>query len=93
MWALRRGNVNIAGRVGRRSSHLQLMSLVAFTKWPIWSLDTENAFTQAGGFDREVYLRAPAEWHSKDGRGFWRQRAPTYGRNDTTVAFDRPLQV
>ena len=57
---LRRGNVDFAGRVSRRSPHVQLISLGALRKWPIWRLDTENASLQADGFDREVYLRAPS---------------------------------
>ena len=62
------GDVGIAGRVSRRSSHLQLMSLGVPKNRPIWSLDIKNAFLQAAGFGREVYLRAPCEWTSKDDR-------------------------
>ena len=58
---LRNGDVDNAGRASRGSSHLQLISLGAPKKWPIWSLDIKNALLQAGGFDREIYLRAPCE--------------------------------
>ena len=51
---LRNGNVDIAGRVSRRSPHFQLMSLGALNKWSIWSLDFKNAFRQADGFDRGI---------------------------------------
>ena len=61
---LRGGNVDIAGCVGRRSSRLQLLSLGALRRWPIWSLDSENASLQADGFDHEVYLRAHWDWNS-----------------------------
>ena len=65
---LRTGDVDIAGCVSRRSSQLQLISLVALMNWPPWSLDIANAFLRADGFDREVYLRAPCGWNSEDTR-------------------------
>ena len=65
---LRMGNVDIAGCVSCRSSHLQVVSLGALRKWPLWSLDIKNAFLQADGFDRDVLLRAPCAWNSKDSR-------------------------
>ena len=46
------GDVDIAGRVGRRSSHLQLISLGALKTLPHWSLDSKNAFPRADGFGR-----------------------------------------
>ena len=42
--ALREGNVDFAGCVGRSSSHLQLIFLGPLMKWPLWSLDIQNAF-------------------------------------------------
>ena len=56
---LRMVNVDIAGRVSRRSSHLQATSLGASKKWPLWSLDIRNAFLEADGLGREVHLRGP----------------------------------
>ena len=58
---LRNGNVEIAGCGSRRSPHMQLISLGAPKKWPLWSLSIKNASVQADGLDREVYLRAPCE--------------------------------
>ena len=87
----RTGNVDFAGRVRRRSSHLQVISLGALTKWPLWSLDIKNVCLQADGFDREVYLRAPGEWEPKDSRRVWKLRPPAYGLNGAPVAFHRPL--
>ena len=72
---LRMGNVDIAGCVSRRSSHLQLISLGALRKWPLWSLDIKNAFGQADGFDRDVFRRAPCGWNSTDARRAWKLRA------------------
>ena len=73
---LRDGDVDIAGCVGRRSSNLQTISLGALKKWPIRSPRIKNAFLQADGFDRDVYLRAPSEWISTDDRWGWKPRAP-----------------
>ena len=56
---LRMGNVDIAVCVSRRSSHLQVISLVALGQWPLWSLGIKNAFLQADGFGRDGYFRAP----------------------------------
>ena len=90
---LRDGNVDTAGCVGRRSSNLQPISLGALRKWPIRSPRIKNAFSRPDGFDREVYLRAPSEWNSKDNRRARRLRAPAYGLNDAAVAAHRsPLQ-
>ena len=58
---LRLGSVDIAGCVSRRSSHLQVIPLGALLKWPLWSLVIKDAFFQAAGFDREIFLRAPCE--------------------------------
>ena len=73
------GNVDIAGCVSRRSPHLRAISLGALMKWPQWNLDTENAFLQAGGFDREVHLRAPFEWNSNATSRVWKLRNPLMG--------------
>ena len=50
-----------AWRVIPRSSHLPATSCSAAKKWDVWSLDIQSAFRDAGGFYREVYLRAPWE--------------------------------
>ena len=73
---LRMGNVDIAGSMSRRSSHLQVISLGAPKEWPLWSLDIKNASLQADGSDRDVLLRAPCEWNSKNSRRVWKLRAP-----------------
>ena len=51
---LRDRDVDIAGCVSRRSSHLQLLSLGALKEWPLRTLDIENAFPHADGFGRVV---------------------------------------
>ena len=89
---LRTGNVDITGWVSRSSPHLQVISLGALTKWPLWSLDIKNAFPQVGGFDREVYLRAPCGWGSKEARRAWKSRAPAHELNDAPVAPRRSLR-
>ena len=86
------GNVDSAACVSRRSSHLQVISLGALGKWPLWSLDIKNAFLQADGFDRGVFLRAPREWNSKESRRVWKLQAPAYGLIDAPVAAHRPLR-
>ena len=89
---LRMGNVDIAGCVSRGSSHLQLIFLGALTKWPLRNLDIKNACLQADVFGREVYLRAPRGWNSKDARRVWKLRAPAYGLNDAPAVFHRSLR-
>ena len=44
---LRDGKVDIAGRVGRRSSHQRVVSSGALRRWRIWSLDIKNALLEA----------------------------------------------
>ena len=60
---LTEGPVDTSGCVSLRSSHLQVVSLSALNKWKIWSLDIKNAFLQADGFGRVVFLHAPEEWN------------------------------
>ena len=83
------GSVDIAGCVCRRSPHLQVISSGALTEWPLWSLEIKNAFPQAHGFDREVYLRAPCEWNSKDTRRVWQLRKPAYRLHGAPAASHR----
>ena len=89
---LRMGNVVITGSVSLRPSHLQVISLGALRQWPLRSLETKNAFLQADGFGRDVLLRAPCEWNSKESRRVWKLQAPAYGLNDAPAAFRRPLR-
>ena len=86
------GNVDVAGRVSRRSSHLRLVSLGGMGKWPLRSLDIEYTLLQADGFDREVCLRAPRERNSANIRRVCKLRAPAYELSDAPVAFHRPLR-
>ena len=87
---LRNGNVDIARCVSRRPSHCRLISLGALRNWPLSTLDIKNACQHADGLDREVCLRAPCDWYSKDDRRVLGLRASTHGLNDTPVAFRRP---
>ena len=59
---LREGIVDASGRVSLPSCHLQGVSLCAINKGKIWGLYFKNAFSQADGFIRDVFLRAPMEW-------------------------------
>ena len=56
---LKDGLVETSGCVSLRSSRLQVISLSAIRKWKLWSLDIKNACSQADGFERDVFLRAP----------------------------------
>ena len=87
------GNVDIAGCVCRRSPHLQVISSGALTEWPLCSPEIKNAFPQATGFDREVYLRAPREWNSKDTSRVWQLRKPAYRLHGAPAAIHRSLNT
>ena len=89
---LTEGLVDTSGCVSLRSSHLQVISLSALQKWKLWSLDIKNAFLQADGFDRAVFLRAPDEWNPGSAHRIWKLNAPAYGLNDAPVAFRRSLK-
>ena len=89
---LRKGNVDIPGCVSASASRVQLISPEGLKQWAMWSLGIKNAFLQADGIGREVYVRAPCEWTSKDGRRNWGLRAPANGDNGAPVAFHRPLK-
>ena len=86
------GPVDTSGCVSLRSSHLQVISRSAIRKWKLWSLDLKNAFLQADGFDRDVFLHAPAEWDKPCKGRVWELKAPAYGLNDAPVAFHRYLK-
>ena len=89
---LKEGLVDTSGCVSLRSSHLQLVSLSAIRKWELWSLDIKNAFLQADGFDRDVFLHAPAEWGPTCTTRVWKAKAPAFGLNDALAASRRPLE-
>ena len=55
------GLVDTSGCVSLRSSHFKVISLSAIRKWGLWGLDITKAFSEAGGFDRDVLLHAPEE--------------------------------
>ena len=83
------------GHLGvRRSSapHLQVISLGAIIKRRIRSLDIKNAFQRAGGFGRDVFLRAHTEWDPSSVHLIWKQNAPAYKLNDAPVAFRQSLR-
>ena len=84
---LKLGLMDTSGCVSLRSSHLQVASLSALCKWELWSLDFKNAFSQAGGFDRDVFLQAPDERDPGNLLRVRKLRAPAYGLNDAPVAF------
>ena len=63
---LQEGLVETSGSVSLRSSHLQVISLAALRKWKLWSVDIKNAFLQADGFGRVVFIQSPPEWRPGD---------------------------
>ena len=89
---LKEGLAETSGSVSLRSPHLQVISLAALRGWRLWSIDLKNAFLQADGFGRDVYLESPPEWLPGDSRRIWKLNAPAYGLNDAPVAFHRSLK-
>ena len=61
-------------------------------KGELCSLDIKNAFSQAGGFDRDVCLHAPAEWDPSYPERVWKFKAPAIGLYDSPAAFRRYLK-
>ena len=59
---LKNGLVETSGCVSPRSSHLQVVSLAALRGRRLWSLDIKNAFLQADGFGRDVFIQSPPVW-------------------------------
>ena len=59
---LQDGLVETSKCVSFRPSHLQVIPLSAIRKWKLCSLDIKNAFLQADGFERDVFLHAPPAW-------------------------------
>ena len=61
-------------------------------KWELRSLDVKNALLPADGFDRDVFIQAPAESELTCGDRVWRLRAPVYSLTDAPEAFRRSLK-
>ena len=59
---LKDGLVDTSGCVSLRSSHPQVIPPCSIEEWKSRSLDGKNAFSRADGFDRDVFIQAPAEW-------------------------------
>ena len=89
---LQEGLVDAPGRVSLRSPHLQVISRSAIRKWKLRILDIKNAFLQSDGFDRDVFLHAPAEWDKSRMERAWNSKAPAYGVNDAPAAVRRSLE-
>ena len=89
---LRGGAVDTSGRVSPRSSYFQAISLCAIEKWKLWSLDIEDAFLQADGFTRVVFLQPPSEWAPLRSDRAWELKAPAYGLNDAPVVSRSSLE-
>ena len=68
---LKDGLVDSSGCVSLRSSHLQVAPLSAIRQWKLWSLDVKNAFLQADGLERDVFLHAPIEWGPPCNKRVW----------------------
>ena len=56
---LKEGLAKTSGCVSLRPSHLQFVSLAALRGWRLRSLDIKNAFLQADGFGRDVFIQSP----------------------------------
>ena len=84
--------VGMPGRVSIRSSYPQVLCLGALGKWAIWILDIKNACVQAGGFRRDVLLRAQPNWDPNGARRIRKLQAPAYGLADRLAASRKSLQ-
>ena len=58
---IQKGIADASGRASPRSPSLQVIALRAIKKWKLRSMGVRNAFSQAGGFDRDTRIQAPAE--------------------------------
>ena len=67
---LQDGLVETSGSASLRSSHLQVISLAALRGWKLWRIDIKNAFLQADGFGRVVFIQSPPEWRPGTTVGF-----------------------
>ena len=59
----------------------------------MWGLGIKNAFLQASGFCREVFLRAPVKWGPKSGPRTRKLQSPADGLNGAPVAIDNTLKT
>ena len=89
---LQDGLIETSGSVSLRSSHLQVISLAALRRWKLWSIDIKNAFLQADGIGRDVFMQSPPEWCPGDIRRIWKLNAPAYGLIDAPAASHRSLK-
>ena len=89
---LKEGLVEASGCVSLRSSHLQVISLSAIRKWRLRSRDIKSAFSQADGFERDVFLHAPLEWAPPCEKRARKLKEPAYGLNDAPAAFHCSLK-
>ena len=89
---LQAGPVDTSGCVSLRSSHLQAISPCGIEKWISQNLDIKNAFLQADGFERDVFIQAPVDWGSMRSDRIWKLNAPAYGLIGALVAFHRSLK-
>ena len=83
---LENGSVETPGCVSARSSYLRFIFRGALKGCEIWSLDIENAFLQADGLGRDVFLRVTLNWGPRDARRIWKLPAPAYGPDDAPMA-------
>ena len=58
----------------------------------MWELDIKNAFLQASGFCREVFLRAPVKWGPESGRLTRKLQSPAYWLNGAPAAIHNALK-
>ena len=88
---LRGSPVETSGRARLRASRPQVISRGALKRWNIWSLNIKNALSQADGFGREVFVRAPLGWGPKTAYRIRKLRAPASGLKKASAAFQRTL--
>lgn len=57
------------------------------------SLDIGNAFLRADGFQRDIFLLAPAEWDPSGANRNRKLHGPTYGLNGASASFEKTLEL
>ena len=63
-------------------AQLRVIFLRELKTWELWSLDITNAFLQADGFARGVFLHARSGWGPSNACRFRKLNAPAYRSND-----------
>ena len=58
---VKEGFIGTSGFASLRPSRLQVVSLAALRGWRLWGIDIKNAFLQADGFGRDVFMQSPPE--------------------------------